>query len=257
MRKLALQEGECIMSLQETPVSRHVRNASGGSRHARKANSERLALQEEVHRQIASELHDSTCQHLVAASLILMQVRSALGDPLKATRHCDQLDISIDRAMKELRSLTYLLHPQDLFEGGLRTTIEQFAEGLAARTPLNIEVSISSAVDGLPYEAQRALLRIVQEALTNVYRHAKATQVVITIRTRDRKFKLEVRDDGQGMVAADGACRFRPWAPGAGIRIMRARLQEMGGQLEILSAPTTLRRGTILRATFPCALARE
>jgi len=101
------------------------------------------------------------------------------------------------------------------------------------------------------------LLRIVQEALTNVYRHAKATQVVITIGTRDRKFKLEVRDDGQGMVAADGACRFRPWAPGAGIRIMRARLQEMGGQLEILSAPTTLRRGTILRATFPCALARE
>jgi signal transduction histidine kinase len=59
------------MSLQETPVSRHVRNASGGSRHARKANSEQFALQEEGHRQIASELHDSTCQHLVAASLIL------------------------------------------------------------------------------------------------------------------------------------------------------------------------------------------
>lgn len=245
------------MSLQETPVSRHVRNGCGESRHARKANSERFSLQEKVHRQIASELHDSTCQHLVAASLILMQVRSALDDPLKATRHCDQLDISIDRAMKELRSLTYLLHPQDLFEGGLRATIEQFTEGFAARTPLSIEVSISSAVDGLPYGTQRALLRIVQEALTNVYRHAKATQVVITIEVRDGTLKLEVRDDGQGMAAADGACHFRPWAPGAGIRIMRARMQELGGQLEILSAPTALRRGTILRATFPRALARE
>ncbi|MGX1014364.1 signal transduction histidine kinase [Bradyrhizobium japonicum] len=47
--------------------------------------------------------------------------------------------------MKELRSLTYLLHPQDLFEGGLRTTIEQFAEGLAARTPLNIEVLLRAS----------------------------------------------------------------------------------------------------------------
>jgi signal transduction histidine kinase len=244
------------MSLQETPVSRHVRNASGGSRRARKVNSEQLALQEKVHRQIASELHDSTCQHLVAASLSLMQVRNALSDPLKATRHCDQLDISIDRAMKELRSLTYLLHPQDLFEGGLKTTIEQFAEGFAARTSLDVEVSISPAVDGLPYRTQRSLLRIVQEALTNVYRHAKATKVVITIEVRDRTFKLEVRDDGQGMAAADGACRLRPWVLGTGLRIMRARMQEMGGQLEILSAPATLRNGTILRATFPSALAR-
>jgi signal transduction histidine kinase len=186
-----------------------------------------------------------------------MQVRNALGDPLKATRHCDQLEISIDHAMKELRSLTYLLHPQDLFEGGIRTTIEQFAEGFAARTSLDIEVSISPAVDSLPYGTQRALMRIVQEALTNVYRHAKATKVAIIIGAKDRKFKLEVRDNGRGMVAADDACRFGPRVPGTGLRIIRARLQEMGGQLEILSAPATLRRGTILRATFPCAFARE
>lgn len=62
------------MSLQETPVSRDVRNASGGSRHARKANSERFALQEEVHRQIASELHDSTCQQFAARTPLNIEV---------------------------------------------------------------------------------------------------------------------------------------------------------------------------------------
>jgi signal transduction histidine kinase len=214
-------------------------------------------LQEELHRRIASELHDTTCQHLIAASLGVMQVRNALGDPLKAEEHCEQVDLSINRALKELRSLTYLLHPQGLFEGGLKTTIEQFAEGFAVRTSLAVELSISPAVDSLSHEKQRSLMRIVQEALTNVYRHAKATRVEITIEARKREFHLEIRDDGQGMMAGNRVCRFRPPALGTGLRIMRARLEEMQGRLDILSAPTAVNRGTTLRATFPHAFAVE
>jgi signal transduction histidine kinase len=78
-----------------------------------------------------------------------MQIRSALRDPRKAEEHCEQVDLSINLALKELRSLTYLLHPQNLFEGGLKTTIERYAEGFAIRTALVVEVSISSAVDSL------------------------------------------------------------------------------------------------------------
>jgi signal transduction histidine kinase len=220
-------------------------------------DSELVALQEELHRRIASELHDSTCQHLVAASLGVMQVRNALGDPLKADQHCEQVDLSINRALKELRSLTYLLHPQSLFEGGLKTTIERYAEGFAVRTSLVVEVSISPAVDSLSREKQRSLMRIVQEAMTNVYRHAKATRVDITIEAREREFQIEIRDDGQGMMGGNRVCRFRPPALGTGLRIMQARLEEMHGRLEILSAPTAARRGTILRATFPHAFAVE
>jgi signal transduction histidine kinase len=206
-------------------------------------------LQEDLHRRISSELHDSTCQHLIAASLGMMQVRNSLGDPEKARQHCEQVDHSIDCALKELRSLTYLLHPQNLFEGRLKTTIERYAEGFAVRTSLVVELSISPEVDNLPHEKQQSLMRIVQEALTNVYRHARATRVDITIEARGREFQLEVRDDGQGMMAANRVCRFRPL--GTGLRSMQARLEEMHGRLEILSAPTTVRRGTILRATFP------
>jgi len=121
---------------------------------------------------------------LIAASLGVMQVRNALGDSLKAEQYCEQVDISINCALKELRSLTYLLHPQNLLEGGLKTTIERYAEGFAVRTSLAVELSISPAVDSLPHEKQRSLMRIVQEALTNVYRHARATKVDITIEAR-------------------------------------------------------------------------
>jgi signal transduction histidine kinase len=245
------------MSLQSTLVSRNHRSASGGMRRASKLDSELVALQEKLHRRIASELHDSTCQHLIAASLGVMQIRNALKDPRKAEEHCGQVDVSINRALKELRSLAYLLHPQDLFEGGLKTTIERYAEGFAVRTSLVVEVSISPAVDGLSRNEQRSLMRIVQEALTNVYRHANATRVDITIEARERAFHLEIRDDGQGMMARDRLCRFRAPALGTGLRIMQDRLDEMGGSLEILSAPMTARRGTTLRAIFPHAFAVE
>jgi signal transduction histidine kinase len=245
------------MSLQNTLVSRNLRNASGGVRRRSKLDSALVALQEKLYRQIASELHDSTCQHLIAASLGVMQMKNALRDPRKAEEHCEQVDLSINRALKELRSLTYLLHPQSVFEGGLKTTIERYAEGFGARTSLVVEVSISSAVDSLSREKQRSLMRIVQEALTNVYRHAKATRVDITIAAGERAFQLEIRDDGQGMKGGNRLCRLRQPALGTGLRIMHDRLAEMGGRLEILSAPTAARRGTTLRATFPYAFAIE
>jgi len=192
---------------------------------------------------------------LIAASLGVMQVRNALRDPLMAEQHCEQVDLSINHALKELRSFTYLLHPQNLFEGKLSTTIERYAEGFAVRTSLAVELSISPRVDSLPHATQLSLMRIIQEALTNVYRHARATRVDITIEAREREFHLEIRDDGQGMMAADRAYRFRPL--GTGLRIMRARLEEMHGRLEILSPPTAVRRGTVLRATFPRAFPLE
>ena len=240
-----------MSSLQSTLVSRNLRNASGEVRRTSKLDAELVALQEKLHRRIASELHDSTCQHLIAASLGVMQIRSALGEPGKAEKHCEQVDISINLALKELRSLTYLLHPQNLFEGGLKTTIERYAEGFAVRTSLVVEVSISAAVNSLSRDTQRSLMRIVQEALTNVYRHAKATRVDITIEAREKAFELEIQDDGQGMMAGDRLCRCRSPALGTGLRIMQDRLDEMGGRLKILSAPTAARRGTTLHATIP------
>jgi two-component system NarL family sensor kinase len=70
-----------------------------------------LSLQEEVHQRIASDLHDSTCQHLIAATLNVMRMKCALNDIGSAERLCDDIDASINQALKEIRSFTYLLHP--------------------------------------------------------------------------------------------------------------------------------------------------
>src|SRR5512139_1950348 len=101
-------------------VNQNLQSTSSGPTRTRELNSELFALQEQLHRRIASDLHDSTCQHLVAASLGLMQIRNALSDPSTIERLCEQLDVSITSALKELRSAAYLLLPQDIFEGGLK-----------------------------------------------------------------------------------------------------------------------------------------
>jgi signal transduction histidine kinase len=246
-RAISLGHGESGMLHQDSFVNQSRQNDSRGL----KRDSELFALQEKLHRRIASELHDSTCQHLVAASLGLMQIRNALNDPLTIERHCEQLDVSINCALNELRSVAYLLLPQDLCEDGLKAAIEQYAAGFSARTALDVEVSISPEVDRLPHEQQQSLMRVVQEALTNVLRHANAARIDVNFQVKKDNFELEIRDDGQGMAAANCARRFPASRFGAGLRIMQARLHEMGGRFEMVSSLTGGRRATVLLATFP------
>jgi two-component system NarL family sensor kinase len=210
-----------------------------------------LSLQEEVQQRIASDLHDSTCQHLIAASLSAMLVRRALKDIGNAEKICNDLDASIDQAIREIRSFTYLLHPQNLLADGLKATVEQFIGGFSARTSLKANLEITPEVDRLSYESQRCVLRVIQEALMNVFRHAKATLVKVTIEATDTHFKLRVGDNGCGMPAGQARSGTKAISFGVGIPAMRARLQQIGGALEIRSSSVVGRRGTTLCAVIP------
>jgi signal transduction histidine kinase len=210
-----------------------------------------VSIQEDMQQRIASDLHDSTCQHLIAASLGLMRMRNSLSDLANAERLCDDIDASIDQAIKEIRAFAYLLHPQNLTVAGLKAAIERYAEEFAARTSLSVNASISPEIDRLPYETQRSLLRVVQEALTNVFRHAKATEVEIAVETTDNDFRLRVSDNGRGMPLGQARGGTMGGPPGVGIPAMKVRLQQIGGILEIHSGPGTGRPGTTLSAVFP------
>lgn len=209
------------------------------------------SMQEDIQQRIASELHDSTCQHLIAASLGLMRIRCRLGDPAEAERLCDGIDASIDEALREIRTLAYVLHPQNPTVGGLKATIEQYAQGFAARTSLRVSTRISAIVDRLPYENQRSLLRVIQEALTNVFRHAKATEVKIVVDETDSHFRLTVSDNGRGFPVNSAKHGTKAISIGVGIPAMRARLEQLGGTLDIQSDPAKRRSGTVLCAVFP------
>jgi two-component system sensor histidine kinase UhpB len=214
-----------------------------------------VAIQEGIQQRIASDLHDSTCQHLIAASLGLMRIRSNLGELAWAERLCDDIDASIDEALREIRAFAYLLLPRNLAGEGLKATIERYAEGFAARTSLRTSVSIVQEVDRLPYETKRTLLRVVQEALTNVFRHAHATEVAIVIDAGGGRFALTVSDNGRGLPVDPGRRGSGAVSIGVGIPAMRARLHEIGGTLDIQSSREGPHSGTVLSAVFPNRLA--
>lgn len=227
--------------------------ASGGADDAH-VSVNLASIQEDIQQRIASDLHDSTCQHLIAASLGLMRIRRNMSDPVSAERLCDEIDASIDEALREIRAFSYLLHPQNLTVDRLKAAIERYADGFAARTSLRVTTTIVPEVDRLPYEKQRALLRIVQEALTNIFRHAQATEVSIVIDATDSHFRLTVSDDGRGLRADYAKQGVKAMSIGVGIPAMRARLEQIGGSLDIRSDPATRRSGTVLRAVFPHGL---
>jgi len=221
-----------------------------------KMSAKLLSIQQDVQQRIASDLHDSTCQHLIAASLTVMRIRAALHNPANADTLCDDIDASIDHALKEIRAFAYLLHPQNLTDDGLKATIEQYACGFAARTSLKVTIEITPEVDRLAYRKQRSFLRIIQEALTNVFRHANATEVGIEIKATESEFRLRVSDNGRGMAAGRARYGTRQPSLGVGIPAMRERLQQLGGTLEIRSS-LAQRSGTTLCATVPRHLANK
>jgi two-component system NarL family sensor kinase len=208
-----------------------------------------LTLQEDEHQRIAAELHDSTTQYLVAVGLNLMKVERLLPQ-CDGQRLLGEIDRLLEEALKELRLFTYLLHPASLDENGFCATVQAFAEGFSERTGLQVTCRTDESADNLRIDLRRALLRIVQEALSNVHRHAGASRIVVDLRQMPDAIILCVADDGRGMRA-----RTAPYGGkvslGVGIPGIRIRLHQFGGSLRIRSG----RRGTIIRARVPhCAM---
>jgi PAS domain S-box-containing protein len=210
--------------------------------------SERLlALQEEERQRIADELHDSTAQHLVAASLNVMALKAGPASEAKKLKLWKDIETSLEEATKELRALTYLLHPPQLQTDGLRSTLRRYIDGFGRRTGLKTKLRSSRSADQLPLPLQRSMLRIVQEALANVHRHASASRVSVNLKCLADRVHLVVRDDGCGIKGMLKQGAHEPLRTGVGIPGMRARLRQLGGDLKIRTGS----RGTTLHAMAP------
>ncbi|HEV7317190.1 MAG TPA: sensor histidine kinase [Ensifer sp.] len=233
----------------ERPLQALSDRLTSSTRQVDELSGQLLALQEEERQRIARELHDSTAQHVVAARIGLAglteNVRANAGDRMALT----QVEDLLCKALKELRIFTYLLHPPDLARDGLQTTLRLYIEGFAGRTGLASRIRIPEEVDRICPEIQWSILRVVQEALANVHRHADASHVSIHARISARRLVVRIRDDGCGIAgatASDAPIRF-----GVGIPGMRARLKQFGGDLRI----RTGRCGTAIVANIPLSTA--
>jgi signal transduction histidine kinase len=204
-------------------------------------------IEEDERQRIAGELHDVTGQHLIAISLNLMNLRREMKTPEKMERLIEDIERSTEEAQREIRLLSYLLYPPQLEQDGAKETIEHYVEGFARRAGLRVRQTVADEIDTLPLELQRSVLRVIQEAMANVHRHASATSVTLKVTADPNSLYLEVQDDGRGMQQTQlGTGKS---GLGVGIPGMKARVGQFNGVLRIESS----NRGTVLRVRIPMA----
>jgi PAS domain S-box-containing protein len=190
-----------------------------------------MTLQDEERRRLARELHDSTAQSLAALE-INMSALEKTADPAEAKRLAAESGEISRQVVDELRTISYLLHPPLLDEAGLAFAIRWLADGYTKRNSIPVLVDIPEKFPRLSPETETALFRVVQESLSNIYRHAGATKAWITLGGENGDMHLEVRDNGEGLPPNFSFER----SGGVGLAGMRERMRELGGTLEVLSS---------------------
>ena len=215
----------------------------------RRLSARLLQLQDEERRRIARELHDAIGQNLAALVMNLTSARKSAdkGDPKARQAISGNLEVA-EQCLKEMRTLSYLLHPPLLDEDGLASALAWYVKGFAERSGIKVDLKVSPNFGRLPQEVETTLFRVVQEGLTNVHRHAKSPTANIRLSRRATGVKLEITDKGQGMpTKALHSGDQNSGQLGVGIMGMRERAGQLGGRLEIDSS----RRGTIVRVVIP------
>jgi two-component system, NarL family, sensor histidine kinase UhpB len=211
-------------------------------RRLREIAARALNATEEERKRIARELHDGTAQTLAALRLRLRLARSAADEATRAEL-LERISADLGEATEEIRRIAQGLRPPALDMLGLAPAIESCARGIGENTGLNVETALSPVEDMLVPEAELALYRIVQEALSNVARHSDAGQVRIRLGRAGGEVVAVVEDDGRGFAVRDEMS-----SGGLGLFGMQERAAYVGGTVEIESQPG---RGTRIQATIP------
>ena len=227
-------------------LDRLEQNQSQFGRLARSA----LRVQEDERRRIARELHDGIGQNLTAIKHQLAMLQAQLPTP--AGPEAERLATCIElcaQTLEDTRQLSRLLRPQVLDDLGLGAALHWLARTLQGQGRLQVAVHLEDDLPALDAEVQTVLFRACQEALSNVVRHANASDALVRLGQRGGRVLLTVWDNGSGfdVAAAEAAARQ---GRGAGLSGMRERLALYEGALRIDSDPES---GTWLRISLPLA----
>lgn len=199
---------------------------ASSSKGSARSLSVRLAEAQDVERRkISRELHDSVGQSLVAAKLALANLKKRLGIAESELKEFHEVEIAVEEALAEVRTVSHLLHPPTLDLMGLRMSIVSYAAGFQERTGIQSSVEMPDSLPQVDTDTEAALFRVVQESLTNVHRHARASTVAIRVAVAPNEFQLSIYDNGVGLAQGH--------REGIGIQGMRERLAELNGTLTI------------------------
>jgi signal transduction histidine kinase len=201
-----------------------------------------LRLEEEA-RRIAHALHDEAGQLLVSVYLALDTLVAELQPDARG--RLIEIRALLEQVEAQLRRLAHELRPTILDDLGLKPAIEFLADGISARTGLSVVVR-GSVGGRLPGPIETAIYRIVQEGLTNVTKHAQASQAVVLLGRRTESVVCSVVDNGRGIDARARSARTH--SQGLGLIGMRERVAALGGRISITSSPGG---GTTLKIVVP------
>ena len=193
-----------------------------------------LRSQDEERRRISRQLHETTAQNLAALRMNLTRIKDSGSRELID----DSIELT-EQSIREIRTLSYLLHPPLMDELGLVSTLQWYATGFEQRSGIAVAVDANEDIGRLPREIETAVFRIVQEALTNIHRHAESAVASIRLRREHDELSLEIADRGRG---------FRDdVTPGVGLTGINERVRDLHGEMDIKSGA----EGTTIRVRLP------
>jgi signal transduction histidine kinase len=205
-----------------------------------------IAAQEEERKRLARELHDETSQQLTALAMQLEMLAPELQKPVNIAR-LNEGRALVSRMVDDLHRVIYDLRPSMLDDLGLLPAIRWFAERRLAARGIAVHFEFPETPPDLSPEARTAVYRVVQEALTNIERHARAETVMVACSVTGDRLILEVEDDGAGF---DPEAMRQPRETGQGLGLlgMRERLSLLDGTCDVESQPG---QGTRVVVTLP------
>jgi two-component system, NarL family, sensor kinase len=208
-----------------------------------------MRVQDEERRRVARELHDSTAQSLAGLMMNMNQLSRMLqtSDPKILTTLQESRSLA-DESIREIRTISYLLHPPLLEDAGLASAMRWFVEGFGKRSGIAVKLVLPARMERLAGDLELALFRIAQEGLTNIHKHSGSNSARVDISVGSSHVVLEIGDKGKGLPAdlvkhGGGISK----TSGVGIASMRERAKELGGTVEFQSSAN----GTTVRAVLP------
>ena len=246
----------CVIATDMTELSGANEALKASEDTLRNLSGRLLRLQDEERRRISRDLHDVTGQKL---ALLSMDLSGILKN--KEVANCEEINRLLlesiglsNEVNKEIRTLSYLLHPPLLDELGLSSAVEWFAQGFENRTGIHVAVDIPASFVRLAPDAEVALFRIVQESLANVHRYSGSATAFVRARSNADEVRLEIGDFGKGMTEDSKKTNRPSVAPlGVGIQGMKERVRQLSGTLEITSRTG---KGTLVTAILPISSRR-
>jgi PAS domain S-box-containing protein len=207
-----------------------------------------LRTQDQERKRIGRDLHDSLGQYLAVLKMNLESLESGVGTDGFAEQVASCVRLA-DDALKEVRTISYLLYPPLLEEMGLKSAIPWYLDGFSKRSNIQTTFEVDPEFRRITPEAELALFRILQESLTNVHRHSGSASATVKLSQVDGEAVLEIADRGKGISSKLLQEFGEEWTGslGVGLRGMNARVSQLGGKLEVESTG----KGTVVKARVP------